>query len=108
MYVRTVRNHDQVLDLEQTIDLYQVKNQPTASHPASDHQQEEIKGLEDTLNTTRIASTLQTIQMDSQSIQLIDIIQKYNRGEWLIWSGTAEDFQLVVSVFNLHPFLGRC
>ncbi len=80
MNVRTVRNREAVIQLEAAFEP-RVKSE----------NEEEVKAAND-LDTTRIAHSLSKIQMDSQSIKLIDIIQKYNRGEWLVWSGTAEDF----------------
>ncbi|CDW86711.1 UNKNOWN [Stylonychia lemnae] len=35
------------------------------------------------------------INLDQESIQLLDIIQKQSRGEWITWNCSSEDFQLV-------------
>ena len=36
------------------------------------------------------------LNIDSESLQLIDYLQKLSKGDWLIWKSTSEDFLLVV------------
>ena len=41
------------------------------------------------------------LQIDSDSLQLLDVIQKQSKGDWIVWSSTAEDFTLVVRYEDL-------